>query len=161
MGVTVAALNSPFLNIALNGLGGLTGLGFILIAGLFIALTQPKFTQKLVYVGSAILLLLGLIVIIGNLLGIPTLNSLSGVITSIPTAEVFIIAGLWIAIAKLSGLKWWVAQITMAVVILFSFVAQVVAYFFHHSTFLYSPELLLIVLVGGALLWRSWKTPNR
>ena len=73
IGVIGIMLNNPTLNIMLRGMGGLTDLGFILIAGLFIALTQPKFTHKLVYVGSATLLILGSTVISGNLLQNPSL----------------------------------------------------------------------------------------
>lgn len=158
VGVIVTMMNSSIL----VGIGGLTGLGFILIAGLCIALTQTKLTRKLVYVGSTILLIIGVTVISGWLLGIPILYSqLPGGPMKIPTAVFFIIAGLWIANAKLSGLKWWIAKITMALAILFTVVLQFVTYLFRHSLALSSPTLFLIVLVGGAFLWRTWKTPNR
>jgi hypothetical protein len=78
----------------------------------------------------------------------------------VPTATVFIIVGLWIAIAKQSGLKWWILKITMAMAVLSTVLIQIVSYFLHHPGAL-SSLALLIVLVGGALLWRSWKTPNR
>jgi len=149
------------IGVILRGMGGLTCLGFILIAGLLIPLTQPKFT-KLVYVGSAILLILGLTVISGNYLEIPALDSpLPGGPTTVPIAMVFIIAGLWLAIAKLSSLKWQIVKIDMAMAILFTVVIRFATYFLRHPSNLSYLELLLSVLVGGALLWRSWKTPNR
>jgi hypothetical protein len=156
IGFIGGTLNNSFL----KGMGGLTGLGFILIAGLFIALTQPKFSHKLIYVGSAILLILGFTVISGNLLGIPTLYSpLFAAPTTVPTGLVFIIAGLWIAATELSGLKWWSVKITMAMAILSTVLIQIVSYVLHHPAAL-SSSALLIVLVGGAILWQSWKTPN-
>ncbi len=162
IGVISTMLHSHILNMVFRGMGGLTGLGFILIAGLFIALIHPKFTTKLVYVGSAILLILGFTVISGTLLDITALYSpLPGGPTTEPTALVFIITGLLIVIAKLPGLKWWIVRITMAMAILSTIVIQLVSYFFPHYEFLSYPELLLTVLVGVALLWRSWKTPNR
>ncbi len=149
------------IGVILREIGGMSCLGFIVIAGLLITLTQPKFT-KLVYVGSAILLIFGLTVISGTYLEIPALYSpLPGGPTTLTIAMVFIIAGLCIALAKLSRLKWQIVKIDMAMVILFVVVTQFAAYFLRHPSHLSYPVLLLIVLVGGALLWRSWKTPNR
>lgn len=149
------------IGVALREMGGLTCLGFILIAGLFIALTQAKFSKP-VYVASALLMILGFTVISGNYLKIPALYSpLPGGPTTVTIAIVFIIAGFCTAATGLSGLKWWIVKIDMTMGILFTVVIQFVAYFLHHPLHLSYSVLLLSVLVGIALLWRNWKTPNR
>jgi hypothetical protein len=160
VGVIGVILNNSTLNIIFKGMGGLTCLSFVLIGGLFIALTLPKFRISLVYGGSAILLIVGFTVIIGTMLQIPTLYSpLPGAPTNVPTALVFIIVGSWVATAKLPGIKWWIVRIVNAFAILSTFVLVVVTILGLHPQVISYALLLLIMLVGGALLWRSWKIP--
>lgn len=162
IGLVGNILNNPTLNILFPGMSVLTNLGFILIGGLFIALTQPKFRYKLAYVGSAILLIMGFTLIMIELLGVyaPFSPLLLGP-EEVPIAVVFIIASLWIAIAKRARqrLRWWMARIVMAMAILSSVAIQSAAYFLHHPAIPSIPVLLLMVLAGGAMLWRSWKVP--
>ena len=152
-----AILNNPILNIVVVGTGGSTGLGFVLIGGLLIALAHAR-AQKFVYIGSAILLILGFTLIIVFALKIPALQSLLSVnLKTVPIALVFVIVGLWAAIAKLPGLKWWIVKMVMALSVLSSIILALATHMSYHPQNLTSLSMLLIVLVGGTLLWRSWK----
>lgn len=152
-----AILNNPILNIVVIGTGSSTALGFVLIGGLLIALAHAG-TQKLVYIGSAILLILGFTLIMVFALKIPALQSLLSVnLKTVPIALVFVIVGFWTAIAKLPGLKWWIVKMVMAFSVLSSIFLTLASHVSGHPQNFTSLSMWLIVLVGGTLLWRSWK----
>lgn len=150
-------LDNPILNILSIGEGGLTGVGFTLIGILLFALSYAR-AEKLVYLGSAALLGIGFTAILGQALDIVTWRApLPGAPTKVTTAMVLIVVGIWIAIVKRSGLKWWIVKMFMAMSVLSSIILGFVTHFAFHPQELTSLLTLLIVIVGGTLLWRSWK----
>jgi hypothetical protein len=147
-------LNIPILN---TGTGSSTGLGFMLISGLLIASAYAR-VQKLVYIGSAILLIYGSAALIGSALDIPILSCpLPGEPIKVTTALIFIIVGFWAVIENFSGLKWWIIKMVMAFAVLSSIILGIVTSLSYHSQDLTTLSTLLIVLVSGSLLWQSWK----
>jgi hypothetical protein len=157
------ASSLAFLVIALVGtyvgIGGLTAWVFVLICALLVAIALPNYCCKIVYVGSAILLALGFAILTGLMLEIETLYSpLPGVPTDTPTALVFLLTGFWMVIVRKLGLKWWILRIICSSAILSTVVLAIVTYLSYHPETVSFPVLLLTALVGGALLWRSWKT---
>ncbi len=155
--VIASLLDNPILNAVIRGVGGFTGLGFVLIGGLLIALIYER-AQKLVYLGSTALFAIGFTVIMGQALNILAWRApLPGEPTKVTTAVVFVAASIWIAIANRSGLKWWIAKMVMAMAVLSSIILGVVTHFGFHAQDLTNLLTLLIVMAAGLLLWRSWK----
>jgi hypothetical protein len=141
------------------GIGGLTAWVFVLIGASLAAIALANYGFKIVYISSAILIALGFTIFMGLMLEIETLYSpLPGVPTDTPTALVFILTGFWMLIARKLGLKWWILRIIYAFAILSTVVLAIVTYLSYHPETVSFPVLLLTALVGGALLWRSWKT---
>lgn len=141
------------------GIGGLTAWAFVLICVLLTALALHNHSFKIVYIGSAILIALGVTIFTGIMLEIEFLYSnLLGLPVDTPTALVFVLTGFWMAIVRKLGLKLWIFRIVCAFAILSTVVLAIVTYLSYHSETVSFPVLLLITFVGGALLWRSWKT---
>jgi hypothetical protein len=150
------ALTSSFLNLAIGDTPFMTAIGLIAITGSLIALVNPRFPSKLVYVGSAIAFAIASAALICY-----SLNISLGVFTlgtgDIATAKAFLIASLALALAKRRGLKAWIIKINLSIGVLFMVTLAFTGYSIGHPAFLSFPTAICLFIVGGVLFWHAWR----